>query len=227
VVPLLEERGHRALAPDLAGMGQDRTPRASVTLAMWGEQIASLVAAQPEPVVLVGHSRGGIVLSEAAERVPDRIRRLIYLTAVLVPDGRSLASVMGETVRATPFERTVNPDGSTTVANAMVGERFYNTTAPQWVERAASLLGPEPPGAFAVKLSLTPERFGRVPRAYIECLRDRALTIETQRAMQRLVPCDPVLALDTDHSPFYSAPEALVACLEDLARRPTAGGVSS
>src|SRR5882757_7600779 len=89
VVPLIEAAGHTAIAPDLLGMGADETPLPEVTLAMWGEQIAALIEEQAEPVFLVGHSRGGVVISDVAERVPDRIISLVYLTAIIAADGES------------------------------------------------------------------------------------------------------------------------------------------
>src|SRR5262249_11036585 len=110
-------------------------------------------------------------------------------------------------------------DGSSSVAAATVGPRFYNTTPPEWVARAIAQLRPEPKSIFGAKLALTPERFGAVPRAYIECVQDQALPPATQRALQPPLPRPPVLSLDTDHSPFYSAPAALAACLEDVAER--------
>ena len=81
VVNLLTTAGHRALAPDLPGMGTDRIPPQDVTLEMTGSFIASLARRQPEKVVLVGHSLGGITISDAAERAPEAIAGLVYVTA--------------------------------------------------------------------------------------------------------------------------------------------------
>jgi pimeloyl-ACP methyl ester carboxylesterase len=52
-----------------------------------------------------------------------------------------------------------------------------------------------------------------VPRHYVECLHDRTIPIEDQRRMERLQPCTSVTALDADHSPFLSAPDALADAL--------------
>src|SRR5256885_1932231 len=88
VIPLLERAGHRAIALDLPGHGRDRTPANKVSLARCVEAVLDCVDAQAEGVVLVAHSRNGIVISQAAERRPERIAGLVYLAAYLVPDGK-------------------------------------------------------------------------------------------------------------------------------------------
>jgi hypothetical protein len=55
-----------------------------------------------------------------------------------------------------------------------------------------------------------------VPRAYIEAQQDNAISLAVQRQMQIGLPCDPVISLPSDHSPFYSMPEALAGALLGL-----------
>jgi hypothetical protein len=61
--------------------------------------------------------------------------------------------------------------------------------------------------------ALTEANYGRVPRVYITCLQDRTISPTRQRTMYTATPCRTVLTLNTGHSPFFSAPEALVAHL--------------
>ncbi len=219
IVPLLEHQGHHVLAPDLPGMGSDRRPLSSITLDYWAQFVADLARQQKETVILVGHSRGGIVISQAAEYARQYTRALIYLSAFLIPNGGTLR----ETVRQHP--QSVDPQNKyvlsadktiSTVIPAAVADIFYNTTSESWIKHAASLLCPEPMMVSSTPLSLTPENFGSLPRFYIECLQDKAVPITLQRSMVTTLPCQKVLALDTDHSPFYSEPELLVAQLLDL-----------
>ena len=74
VAPLLEANGHRVCAPDLPGLGKDNTPPANVTLADNVEKLSRLLDKMDEPVVLVGHSLGGITISQLAEARRRKIK---------------------------------------------------------------------------------------------------------------------------------------------------------
>jgi len=83
VVLLLEAKGHRALAPDLPGHGNDGTPAATVTLKSYADGICEIARAEPEQVILVGHSMGGVAITQAAENCPKKIGALVFLCAFL------------------------------------------------------------------------------------------------------------------------------------------------
>jgi pimeloyl-ACP methyl ester carboxylesterase len=220
VVPLLEKAGHTVIAPDLPGMGQDKTPLANASLSSWTMFVTDVVAQSFEPVVLVGHSRGGIVISEVAQLVPDRIATLVYLAAFLVPDGKTLSDMLAMHAGRPVARDTMVPadDGiSVTMRPEKVGPVFYNTTPPELQKRAAEHVVAEPLASFTTPVRTTADRYGRVERAYIECTQDNAIPIELQRLMQQALPCDPVVTLDADHSPFYSMPERLAGALIALA----------
>ena len=218
LVPLLEARGHRVSAPDLPGHGADRTPIAEITLDAYAERVRATIAAQLEPVVLVGHSMGGVVITAAAERIPERIRTLVYLTAFLIGAGESLiAASSGDPESALAGNLVPDADFlSLTVKPDAIVPAFYATCPADDARRATARLVPQARAPLTDTLRYTPERAGRIPRVYIECLRDRAISIAAQRRMVAARPCAKVLTLDTDHSPFYSAPDALAAHLAGL-----------
>ena len=217
ITPLLETEGHRVFAPDLPGMGQDPTPLMEITLDRWVQFVSDLLRQQKEKVILVGHSRGGLIISQVAEKLPNHILSLVYVAAILVPHGGTLISALQQHGGA-PLELTFSADNSTSIiAPATAADALYNTTPEPWLARALSLLGAEPMISFQTPLTLSEDNFGRVPRIYIECLQDKAIPIATQRGMTSEMPCLRVVALDTDHSPFYSAPEELATQLIDLA----------
>jgi pimeloyl-ACP methyl ester carboxylesterase len=219
LTPLLVRRGKHVVALDLPGMGNDKTALSGITLDLWAHFVADLVERQSEPVVLVGHSRGGIVISQASEHIPDRITALVYLTAFLVPNGGSLWSTMQWVPRdpSRPADLIMSGDrSSSTLVPAAVRDTFYNTTSEEWTACAASLVGPEPMGPWLTPLRLSRQGFGRLPRTYIECQRDRAIPLELQRMMVTATPCH-VRSMDSDHSPFFSMPEALCDQLVSIA----------
>ncbi|MDG2005131.1 MAG: alpha/beta fold hydrolase [Novosphingobium sp.] len=212
VVPLLEAAGHRALAPDLPGMGSDMTPHDGITLASHADCVADMLRAEAGPVVLVGHSMGGMVVGEAAERVPECIAGLVFVTAAM----RLAESPAGSIGSVPPM--TVSEDGLSMIGDPAVAPGFfYNTTDPALVEAAIARLRPQPIATMMAPLTTTRERFGALPRSFVECTLDHAIPHEFQRAMQEDLPCDPVFTLETDHSPFFCAPDRLVECLLESA----------
>ncbi|WP_234730870.1 alpha/beta fold hydrolase [Acidocella facilis] len=206
LIPLLEAAGHQVIAPDLVPVPAGANP-----LPLWARQVADLALAAPEPVLLVGHSRGGLVISEAGAIAPQAVRKLVYLTGFLLPPGGSMQSAMAmkEAGGAPDYLRPARGRCLAVAAEA-VASRFYNLAAPEVAANAAARLRPEPMGSFSASLTATPD----LPRAYIECTEDRILPLALQRAMQAALPCETVVSLKADHSPFLSTPKALAVALE-------------
>jgi len=219
VVPLLERRGHRVVTPELPAHGLDATPAAAVSLADYAGHVAEALRAAPEPVVLVGHSLGGMVISAAAELVPERVRCLAYVAAFLPGDGDSLVRLAdGDTENQLTPHCTADPAaGLLHLAPAGLRPAFYADCADEDVALAARLARPEPLRPLAEPVHLTPGRWGAIPRAYVECAADRALPPARQRLMQAARPCQRVLRLASGHSPFFSQPGALVEYVASLA----------
>ena len=202
----LQRASHRVLAPDLKSQGIDRTPVGEVTLDLWTQQIAALAQAQGEPIFLVGHSRGGIVLSEVAERIPDQVRALVYVTAFMLQNGQSLvdASALDTESLVGPGMVPAADQRSVTIRDDALRDTFYGLCSDADLELARSLLVPEPTAPLATPVRISAARFGRVPRIYVECTADRAMTLSAQHRMQEALPGAARITLDADHSPFFS-----------------------
>jgi len=220
VIPLLERLGHEVVAPDLPGMGADTAPLAEVTLEQWSECIIDIARSGVGQAILVGHSRGGIVISDAAERAPNAVAGLVYVSAMLLPDNESMMGFAAKHMPHLGDSTIVCDDGISTRFDPSRAEQiFYNRTDPQIAAAAIDKLTPEPVAPNVTPLTLTKERFGRIRRAYIECSEDNAVPLPAQRLMQESLVCDPVVTLDSDHSPFLSCPAALAASLNEIARK--------
>jgi pimeloyl-ACP methyl ester carboxylesterase len=210
VVPRLTAAGHRVWAPDLPGRGGDPAQ----TLDAYAERIADTVAAQREPVVLVGHSMGGVVVTTVAEKVPDKLARLVYVCAFLPRSGQSLLELAKTDGESQLLRHLVIDEarGLHHVRREGAREAFYHDCSDGDATRAIERLGAEPLAVVATPVVTTPGRFGRVPRTYVECTDDRAVGPSLQRRMHAAQPCR-VVPLASSHSPFYSQPEALTRIL--------------
>jgi pimeloyl-ACP methyl ester carboxylesterase len=205
LTPLLEASGARVIAPDLASMDSFDDCAYRVT---------EIVEQEPGGVLL-GHSLGGAIASRVAELAPDAIRRLVYLCAYLLPDGGSVAEEARRDSHSLVAPNMVSVRRGLTckVRDEVLRETFYGECRDEDFEYARARLTPGALRLLAAPVRTTAGRFGRVPRAYIETLRDRAVTHAAQSRMQSVLPCDPVFTLATDHSPFLSQPEALARIL--------------
>lgn len=218
VAALLRQKGHTVLAPDLPGHGRDQTPINAVSMQSYAQRVADVMRTASEPVILVGHSMGGFVISTAAEQQPQTVAKLVYLAAFLLDDGQTLGDAASRDSGSTVSGWLVpSADGaSLTVAASHLKDLFYGDCSDEDVALAELALGPESGAALGAWMHVTPARWGRIPRVYIECTKDRAVLIASQRAMVERLPCEKVITMDTGHSPFFSAPEQLAAHLMSL-----------
>ena len=218
VVPLLEKAGHKAIAIDLPGMGRDKTPIQEVKMKTTVDKLCELIDSLSEKVILVGHSKNGIMISQVAEYRPDKIEKLVYLAAYLVPNGRTQReySIQDTEGWLKPYVTQYPETNSHTLQPEIYREGLYHDCDEEITELAKVLLGHEPVESGITPLQLTEENFGSVPRVYIECTEDRAVTPFIQRKMYTETPCEKVYSLPTSHSPFFSKPKELVDILLDV-----------
>jgi pimeloyl-ACP methyl ester carboxylesterase len=219
VAPLLKRAGHTVDTFDLPGMGEDPTPRHTTSLASYAERVVAALDASPGEAVLVGHSMGGLSISQAAEARPEKIRVLVYLAAFLLRNGQMLREIT-ETDREALVEPSAVVDGeqgTMSIRPEKAGEVFYHDCNEDDVMTASRRLVPQTLRPLVTPIHVTEARYGSVKRVYIECLQDRAITIAAQRRMVQGSPCAEVHSLDCSHSPFLSQPQALAALFGRIA----------
>ena len=182
--PLLEAAGHTVVTPDLPGHGGDDTPLEDVTLDAYASRVSDAIDQQAEPVVLVGHSMGGMVITAAAEGQPEKIRALVYLCAFLPGDGDTLMELAGDDKTSLVLPNLVvsEEEGFATVRDEGIAPAFYGHCSAEQVTWAKSQLVPQALEPLNAAVAVAPERAGGVPRFYIECTDDRAIPIALQRS---------------------------------------------
>jgi pimeloyl-ACP methyl ester carboxylesterase len=212
----LEAAGHTVTAFDLPGGGDDPTPPGEVTLDGYAARVCEVLA-EGEPAVLVGHSMGGVAVTEAALRCPDKIAALAYVAAFAPGAGQSLIALT-ELPEGADDQVQANlvvdpPVGHLPVAAAP--DVVYNCCPPDVAAREAAKLGPQPLAPFGAPVSgdVSIER-----RLYVLCTQDHSIPPALQRRMVRERGITDVVELDADHAPMLSRTEELVAALDRFAR---------
>jgi pimeloyl-ACP methyl ester carboxylesterase len=218
LIPLIRGNGHTVHAFDLPSMGQDTTALQDASFARCVRKITERIDQLDGPVILVGHSMAGVLITQVAESCPERLGALVYLSAFVPRNGESCFGLSSADNGTVAYGLQMSTDGlSATLRDPWIRASFYNDCTDQDVEYAVSLIRPQPMEPFVQSVTITEERSGAVPGVYIECLRDHAITPGFQRRMQAARSFEYVLSLDTGHSPFISAPALLAEHLESVA----------
>jgi pimeloyl-ACP methyl ester carboxylesterase len=213
VLPRLAALGHAARAIDLPGMGDDPMPPERVTLE---DNVAAIVAQLRGPTVLVGHSLGGVSITAVAELAPQRVARLVYVTAWAPQNGESARSLRAAHGCEALRDAITSDDGGLTTRfrDEALAPLLYHDCPEGTADRARARLRPQPGGVSRSPVAVT-ARGAEVPRAYILCENDRAIIPAAQSA--QCEGWDEVHRLPCGHSPFYACPEALAETLHRIA----------
>lgn len=217
VIGPLRALGHDVNAIDLPGRGASANEAGKVTLDDWIQCVAEAVDAAGEPVVLVGHSQdGGVSTSAFAERRPRDVRSIVYVNAVVPGDGASgLATFQGEgddSVLSAEGSIVFSEDGATAhIPPRQAREAFYNCCDDAEADAAVARLCPESVQPLITPLALGPG-FASVCKTYIGSTEDRVVPPGMQRTLADRCGAR-FVAIEGDHSPFFSATDTLVTLL--------------
>jgi pimeloyl-ACP methyl ester carboxylesterase len=225
VVPLLEAKGNKVMAFDLPGHGDDTTRQENITLADYVNKLVSIANAQKGPVILVGHSMAGVVISQAAEALGvDKVSALIYLDAFLPRNGESLFSLVEMVLKQLPPNNAQHPtlvesiipspDHRTNFIKPGTAEQvFYHDCSEDDKKFAIARLSKQPVAPLATPVHVTDSIYGSIPKYYILCTEGKDLD---KTCLSTHVFCKKVYKLASSHSPFLSMPEKLVEILSEI-----------
>ena len=203
----LRDKGYNVYRPQLTGLGERvHLARPDIGLSTHIEDVVNMILFEDlHDITLVGHSYGGMVITGVAERVPDRIKRLIYVDAFAPNDGESASSIIGE---------------SAFIKSMIKGDYLV----PPWVkpDQPVPHDEPQPLKTFTERIVLKNQLARKLPATYILTVekgkeaKDDDFYKQSMRAKERGWP---VLQLTADHNPQWSATEAFVEMLDQVARR--------
>lgn len=205
VVAALTPLGVRALSADLPTMRD-----AGANALDDADHVAALAATAQGPVVLCGHSYGGVVVTQAAASVPD-VTHLVYVAAVVPDVGESMADVVGRGPTSSTDGLEVRPDGSTVLTGWAAADWDYPADAlarmARYERRAFA------PGGRTTEVTAAGWR--DVPSTYVVAERDASIAAVRQRAMA--TRCGRVVSFDSGHMVVHEHPVALAHLLAEVA----------
>jgi pimeloyl-ACP methyl ester carboxylesterase len=219
VVPGLAGQGIRTVAIDLPGHGADSGPL--VDLHGDAARVREVLDDVGEPVVLVGHSYGGAVITEAGEH--PMVDHLVYISAFALDADESCisAAVSGSEAVGISWEGRPNlaegfvsgPDETITLDPTIAAACLYNDCDDVSIAWALLRLGPHP--LANLQQEPTEVAWRTKPSTYVVCTEDLVIHPDLQRVLTRR--CTSSAEWPTSHSPFLSRPQLVVDLLGKLA----------
>ena len=184
------------------------------------EAVGKLLDAVDDPVVLMGHSYGGMVISRAASGRDD-VAHLVYLCAVQVGEDVDLATAL-TTSDELMSSLVAGDDGSMSVDPAVAPAVFYHDCDDELTTTAVSHL--RGMGFGVIQESDAPPPLAawkQIESTYVVCNDDQTISPESQRKMAR--QADHVVELDGSHSPMLAQPDVVADLLAGIAAKVDAG----
>ena len=201
IVPRLEVLGINVVTIDLPFNGFDNDVLA----------VSELIDSIEDDLIVLGHSYGGMVISEATQAKAN-VKQLIYLSAILLKEGEN---VNGDEEKSRPskIRIEVDEDLNSIVKKDAIIPAFYEDVAVDIAEKYLGKLRNFPINSISNGRG---EAWKEIETTYVVCEKDSAIDPERQREMAELA--DSILEWDCGHSPFFSNPDILCSLLFESAK---------
>ena len=213
VTPLLTQAGYAVHTPTLPGQGERAAEISTdITLDTHIASVCEYIESRTlRNVVLVGHSYGGVVITGVADRIAPRLKRLVFLDALIFDSGQSLASITG----AATWEQRMKT----------VREQGRGVGLPPYPPAAFGVMKAEDAAWLAPQLTLQPVNtfaqplvlrapFGNgLPKVYIDCTQPAMAAVTQFKSKVRQSPGWTYETLVSGHDAMVIVPRELAAML--------------
>lgn len=216
VAALLRADGHQVSTPTMTGLG-DRADLldASVALSTYIDDACALIENEAlQDVVLVGHSFGGLVISGVADRMPERLRQLVFLDALIVQDGQSAMSILPPDVQA-ERSRTIDVEG---LRMAVPSPDKFGVLDPEQAAWLVRHLTPHPLKTYIEPLTLRHPVGNGLPKTYIAVTAPWYAPLASVRSWVKSQSDWTWREIATGHDAMLTAPAALTKLLIESAQ---------
>jgi pimeloyl-ACP methyl ester carboxylesterase len=217
VRPLLRAAGHEVFTPALTGLGErSHLVSRQVDLDMHVQDVVAVLEYEDlREVVLVGHSYGGMVITGAADRMPERMAQLVYLDAEVPGDGQSEYDLLPADERA-GYQASAKAKGAGWLIPPPLPEPLPDDLNPT-VRWAMERMVPQPVATFEQPLRLTNPPEAGVSRTYVLCTEGKeGLEFPGYVHQARSDPAWRFVELPAGHAAHVTAPQQLTEVLVGL-----------
>jgi pimeloyl-ACP methyl ester carboxylesterase len=217
VVANLRSAGHAVFAPTLTGSGERvHLTRADLTIEDFATDIVNVISAEElKQVILVGHSDGGNTVSAVADRVPERLKHLVYIDTLVLKDGESGFSVLDPVIVARRIESAEKTSGGITIPAP--SPEAFGVSDPDDADWLRRQLTPLPLNCYREPIHLEHPLGNGVRKTYIACtnpIYQPAIPIHEWIKSQ---PDWQYLELSTAHDAMVTDPQGLTEVLVQCA----------
>lgn len=203
---------------NLPAHGIDLADGRKTGLADYVKVVTAAVKQQPGKVILVGHSMAGMIISQVAEQMPERIDKLVYVSAYLPASGESAAGITNTFLNNKPIEAfQFNEDYSLVSISKEALPAVVCADCTQYMkETLVKYHKAEPVKGLNDKVTLT-AKFASVPKYYISTTKDQAVPYALQKQMiQKNGKVKKVFEMETSHLPFVVDPAGFLRILNEI-----------
>lgn len=202
----LKAKGATVITVDLPAHGADMTAVSAATLDAYVAKAGDAVTGAGVPVYLVGHSMGGMVITQVAEKLPAKIAGLVYVAAFLPKEGQSLQSLsMSDTDSHLGANLQIDAaNGVGKIPMDKLQDIFCADCTATQMASITSHYRDEPLAPFAAPAHITDANWGKVTKYYVYTKQDNAVSYKLQQTMTTGVTLAKTATLDRSHSPFIS-----------------------
>jgi len=202
----LQKQGYNVTCPTQTGLGEKKHLLSlKITIDTFIDDIVNHILIEDlSNIILVGHSFAGSTISGVADRLKDRINRLIYLDAVILSNGQSPFDIAPDSIVKERIALAQNSENQMSIPPPSPED--FGVFDQRKVITLAKNLTPHPISTFQSKLNITNEIGNGLPLSYIFCTNPIYKSLESSREIVRQKKW-PMFELNASHDAMYTHPK--------------------
>lgn len=214
VAGYLTSDGNNLITVNLPGHGSDETPISDISLQLYVYEVLKAIGDETD-ITLIGHSFGGIVVSEVAELIAPQIKKLIYIAAFVPKNGDSLLSLAQTDTQSHVGKNLIVDEraGVASIAKDAITDVFLADAPKAVSEYVTNNMRPEPLAPLATPVALTDANFGKITKVYVHSQNDHTIGYSLQQKMVEDAGISRTYSLPSSHTPFIVFPQVLSAII--------------